>query len=630
MPIDGFNRKLTAILSADVKGYSRLMGEDDASTVRAITAYRDVFNSLVQHHRGRLVDSPGDNILAEFVSVVDAVQCAVEIQQVLKARNAQLPVERRMLFRIGINLGDVIEEEGRLYGDGVNIAARIEALADPGGICISGTVYEHIQNKLTIWDEYLGEHEVKNIAKPVKVYRILLDHVEAAEERTEIKDRLKRWQWAAIAVVAALVLGFGSYTIWNKYLRQPSAPAVVVSEETPSPELTDLPSIAVLPFDNMSGDPEQEYFSDGITEDLITDLAKVSGLFVVARNSVFAYKGQAINIEQIAEELGVLFVLEGSVRKDNGTVRITAQLIDATTGGHLWAERYDRDLVDIFSVQDEVVEKIVTALEIELTDEEQVRLVQNQTDNLDAYDYAKRGWWHKHQLTQEDNDQARMMFEQAIELDPQFAGAYVGLGFTYYEAWSHQWTQDPQTLDTAYEMATKAIALDEIEAGAYALLGWIHLWRKEYDLAIANKEQAIALNPNEADHYVDLAQVLIFSGEPEEAISWVEEAMNLNPHYPVQYPFALGFAYLFLGRHEEAIAAQEDALTINPFNMASYLVLAGAYVELGQMEQAQYYMAEALKINPQLSLATSRERFPFKDPAILDWVIDGFQEAGLE
>jgi adenylate cyclase len=630
MSIEGFTRKLTAILSADVKGYSRLMGDDEAATVRTITAYRDIMSKLIQHHHGRVVDSPGDNILAEFASVVDAVQCAVEIQQVLKSRNAQLPEERRMEFRIGINLGDVIEEEGRLYGDGINIAARIEALADPGGICVSGTVYEHIKNKLTLWEEYLGEHTVKNIVDPVKVYRIRLEPEAAVEEDRAKRFSLKRWQWGALVAVVALVVGVGGYMIWNNTLRPSPTPTEVAPEETSVIEVSEKPSIAVLPFDNMSGDPQQEYFSDGITEDLITDLSKISELFVISRNSTFVYKGVAVNIEEVSQELGVRYVLEGSVRKDNGTVRITAQLIDASTGGHLWAERYDRDLVDIFSVQDEVVEKIVAALEVELTDEEQDRLDQNQTDNLDAYDFAKRGWWLKGQLTREDNDQARLMFEQAIDLDPQFADAYVGLGFTYYEAWSHQWTQDPQSLNQAYDLAVQAIALDERQAGAYALLGWVHLWRKEFDLAISHKEQAIALNPNEADHYVDLAQVLIFSGDPEEAIKWVEEAMLLNPHYPVHYPFALGFAYLMLERYEESIAAQEEALSINPFNLASYLNLVGAYVGLGQIEQAQYYMGEALKINPHLSLSTSRERFPFKDPEVLEWVLDAFQKAGLE
>jgi tetratricopeptide (TPR) repeat protein len=323
-------------------------------------------------------------------------------------------------------------------------------------------------------------------------------------------------------------------------------------------------------------------------------------------------------------------VVEGSVRKANGRVRITAQLIDAATGGHVWAERYDRDLEDIFGVQDEVVGKIVTALAVELTEDEQESLAQEGTDSLEAYDYEKRGWWYKHQLTSEDNELARRMFERAIELDPQLASAYSGLGFTYYEAWSQQWSQDPESLDRAYEMAQKAIALDDSNAGAHVLLGWVYLWRKQHDLAIAQHEQAIALRPNEADHYNDLAQVLIFAGKPAEAVELVKTAMKLRPRYPVQYPFTLGFAYLLLERYDESIAALQEAITLNPFFFPGHLMLAGIYAQTGQDEQARYHMAEALKINPQLSLDDYGQRLPFKDPETTEWLLEPFRRAGLE
>jgi adenylate cyclase len=629
MTSEGFTRKLTAVLSADVKGYSRLMGEDEAATVRTITDYREVMSELIQGHRGRVVDSPGDNILAEFASVVDAVRCAVEIQQTLKARNDELPESRRMEFRIGINLGDVIEQEGRLYGDGVNIAARIEALADPGGICVSGTVHEHVSNKLDLSFEHRGEHAVKNIAQLVSVYRIAMDPASLAKARPRPVGRW-RWQWAALAVAALLVVGVAGFAIWKFALRPTSPPAEEISEQTAALDLPSKPSVAVLPFDNMSGDAEQEYFSDGITEDLITDLSKVSGLFVIARNSTFLYKGKAVNVEDVGRELGVRYVLEGSVRKVEDTVRITAQLIDATTGGHVWAERYDRDLQDIFALQDEVVARIVAALAVTLTDEEQELLAQDATDNLEAYDYERRGWWYKGKLTKEDNEQARLMFERAIELDPQFASAYAGRGFTYYEEWSHQWSQDPGTLDRAYDMATEAIALDDSHAGAHALLGWVYLWRKQHDLAIALMEQAIALNPNHADHYNDLAQVLVFAGKPQEAVELTQKAMRLNPHYPVQYPFTLGFAYFFLEQYVDATTALEEALTINPFYFPSHLVLAGVSVETGQEEKARYHMAEAGKINPQLSLEGYGERLPFKDPAVIRWFLDALGGAAPE
>jgi adenylate cyclase len=640
MSIEGFKRKLTAILSADVKGYSRLMGEDEVATVRTLTAYREAMTTLVEHHRGRVVDSPGDNILAEFASVVDAVQCAVEIQQVLKARNAQLPENRRMEFRIGINLGDVIEEEGRIYGDGVNIAARLEGLAEPGGICISGTVYEHVRSKLTLWNEYLGEHSVKNIVEPVRVYRVLLEPEAAAEVGEEKRVGLRRWRWAVVAVVAALVLGVGGFAIWNVFLRPspspPSPPAEVVSQRTPTLELPDRPSVAVLPFDNMSGDPEQEYFSDGLTEDLITDLSKISGLFVIARNSVFVYKGQAVDIQEVGQELGVRYVVEGSVRKANGTVRITAQLIDASTGGHLWAERYDRDLEDIFALQDDVVEQIVAALAVTLTEDEQESLVQNETDDLEAYDYAQRGWWYYHQLTKETNDQARVMFERAIDLDPQYAGAHAGLGFTYYEEWAELWSQDPQSLERAFELATQALALDDSYAGAYTLLSHVYLWRMQHEQAIAELERALALEPNNADYHRDLAEVLVFAGRPQEAVGLVEDAMRLNPRYPATYPFTLGFAHAYLGfednspeHFEQAIAALKEAIEINPNLSGSHLIIAYAYYETGQEEEARNHIAQALEINPQLSVEALRGRIPFKDQGLPEAITDALRKTGL-
>src|SRR6266849_134268 len=343
-------RKLAAILSADVKGYSRLMGEDEVATIRTLTTYREVMSTFIRRYRGRVVDSPGDNLLAEFASVVDAVQCAVETQRELTARNADLPPERKMEFRIGINLGDVIVEGERIYGDGVNLAARLEGLAEAGGICISGIVYDQVEtklNSLNLGYKYLGEQTVKNIAKPVPVYRVQMEPGQSSSSASR--------------------------------------------EKIPTLALPDKPSIAVLPFANMSGDPEQEYFSDGITEDLITDLSKLSGLFVIARNSVFTYKGTAVDVGEVSRRLGVRYVVEGSVRKAGNRVRINAQLVDATTGGHLWAERYDRELQDMFALQDEVKQKIVFALKIQLLPEERVRFHQAPTNNLEAYDSFLRG-----------------------------------------------------------------------------------------------------------------------------------------------------------------------------------------------------------------------------------------------
>src|SRR5210317_1825629 len=416
----GFKRKLTAILSADVEGYSRLMRDDEEATVRDLAAHRVLITEIIQQHNGRVVDSPGDNILAEFPSVVDAVNGAIKIQQEIKKSNAGVPEDRRMEFRIGVNLGDVIEEEERIYGDGVNIAARVEGLAAGGGIAISGTVYEHIKEKLSLGYHYLGEQDVKNISEPVRVYRLLTEPADAGKMIDEKKPKTVKWRWVTSGAIALIILVVGAIIIWHFYYRAQIESASLEKMAFPLP---DKPSIAVLPFENISGDPEQEYFSDGITEDLITDLSKISGLFVIARNSVFIYKGRPIKIAEVGRELGVRYVLEGSVRKANGSVRITAQLVDATTEGHLWAERYDRDLKDIFALQDEVTQKIVAALAVKLTEDEQERLVRKYTENMEAYDSFLQGMELIHHHTKEANIQARQMYKRAIDLDPKFAAA---------------------------------------------------------------------------------------------------------------------------------------------------------------------------------------------------------------
>ena len=365
MPQEGFKRKLTAILSADVEGYSRLMGEDEEATVRTLTAYREVLTTLIQQHNGKVLDSPGDNLLAEFVSVVDAVQCAVAVQKEINARNAELPKSRKMQFRIGINLGDVIQEEERIYGDGVNIAARLEGLAEPGGICISKTAFDQIESKLPYGYEFLGDQTVKNIAKPVSAYRVLMEpRVTVAGELEKEKRSPVRRTPILVGAVVVLVLVF-AVGIWQFYMRRPSVePASVENMAFPLPE---KPSIAVLPFANISGDPKEDYLSDGITEQIITALSKTPQMLVIARNSVFTYKGKPVMVQQVSKELGVRYVLEGSVQRSGDRLRITAQLIDAKTGNHLWSERYDRDLKDLFDLQDDITRNVIMALQVKLT-----------------------------------------------------------------------------------------------------------------------------------------------------------------------------------------------------------------------------------------------------------------------
>ena len=577
MELPGMERKLAAILSADVKGYSRLMGEDEEATIRTLTAYRALISSRIQQHRGRVVDSPGDNLLAEFASVVDAVQCAVEIQQELKKRNADLPAPRKMEFRIGINLGDVLVEGEKIYGDGVNIAARLEGLADGGGICVSGIVYDQVENKLNSLNlgyEYLGEQTVKNIAKPVPVYRVHLD---------------------------------------------PGTAAPVMrgkSEATSSrPPLPDKPSIAVLPFANLSGDPEQEYFSDGITEDLITDLSKLSGLFVISRNSAFLYKSKAVNPQQVSRELGVRYMLEGSVRKAGNRVRISAQLIDTTTGYHLWADRYDRELRDIFAVQDEVTQKIVAALQVKLTEGEQKRPRRPPTNNLDAYEHFLRGlecYWRR---TREANTQARRMFERAIELDPDFAAAHAWLGRAYMIEWAFQWSDDPQIPERAAALAQRAVALDDSLPVAHQTLAYVFLLQKQFAQAIAEAERAMGLEPNDADACVTLGEILSCAGRPQEAVGLVEKALRLDPHYPASYLFALGQAYYLTGRHEEAIAALKRLLTRNPNHPRAHFFLAMVYSEIGRKEEAR---TEIAACGPAYSLERVRDKIPYRDQALIE------------
>ena len=623
----GFKRKLTAILSADVIGYSRLMRDDEDATVSDLAAHRVLVTVIIQQYNGRVVDSPGDNILAEFASVVDAVNGAIKIQHEIKKRNTDTPRDRRMEFRIGINLGDVIGEDERIYGDGVNIAARVEGLATAGGIAISGTVYEHIKDKLSLGYHYLGEQNVKNIPEPVRVYRILTDPKEAGKMIGAEKPNAGKWRWAVPAAIAITILVVGSISIWNVFLR--SANEVSSLEKLALP-LPDKPSIAVLPFENLSDDPEQDYFSDGLTEDLITDLSKISGLFVIARNSSFAYKGKAVNIAVVGRELGVQYILEGSVRKAGDTVRITAQLVDTTTGGHLWAHRYDRELKDIFTLQDDVTQKIVAALAVKVTEDEQKRLLRRYTDNMEAYDYYMRGLEYFSKLTKETNILARQMLQRAIDLDPQFAAAYALLGLAHSQDWTQGWSQGPQPLEHAFELAQKAIALDETLPLGYAILGEVYLHKKKHEKAIAAQPKAIALSPNDADGIGGLGGILTWAGRPEETIGLAKKAMRLNPMYPTEYLWNLGHAYYMMGRIEEAVETLNRARDRSPEYIPVIAYLAASYAELGRMEEARTQAAQFIRLSPRIPLDAWRHRLPYKDKKATDRFISSCRKAGIK
>jgi len=527
------------------------------------------------------VDSPGDNILAEFASVVDSLRCAWDIQQEIKLRNSELPENRRMNFRMGVNLGDVIEEDGRIYGDGVNIAARLEGLAKESGICISGTAYDQVKNKLPFRFDYEGEQTVKNISEPVRVYRV---RMKAEVDIPELSKELK---------------------------------------------LPDKPSIAVLAFLNMSGDPEQEYFSDGISEDIITDLSKLSGLFVIARNSSFIYKDKPVNLQQVGRELGVRYVLEGSVRKGGNQVRITAQLIDAASGHYLWANRFDRKLEDIFAVQDEITEEIVTALDIKLLRGEQARVWRKSLKNPEARDLFYRGREKTHRFTKEATAEARQLFEQVIELEPDSPLGYaLAAAALSLEVWGG-WNKTPaQSLKYAAELVKKATILDDTNADAHADLGLVYVISRQFEKGIAEAERAVALSPSGARVAGIAAVIHLHSGMPKDAIVLAKQAIRLNPVPPPFIFNILGVSYRESGQYKEAIATLKEGIARHP-EWLSHYALVTVYCAAGQYEEARAEAEEILRIDPLFSLEQHTMRLPYKDPAVNERLLADLRKAGL-
>ena len=586
MATEGYKRKLAAILAADVKGYSRLMGEDEEATLRTLTAYRNAMSDLVQQYRGRVVDALADRLLAEFTSVVDAVNCSVEIQRDLAERNADLPDERKMEFRIGVNLGDVIEEDKRIYGDGVNIAARVESLAEPGGICISGTVYDSIQQRLGLEYEYLGEQEVKNIVQPVRVYRVLsLPGAEA-----------------------------------------PIEPASVDQMAYPLP---DKPSIAVLPFTNMSGDPEQEYFAHGMADDIITDLSKIAGLFVIARNSSFKYKGETVDIKQASRELGIRYVLEGSVRKVDQQVRINAQLIDAINGNHLWAERYDGSLGDVFALQDEITHKIVSALEVKLTEKEREHVARKETDSIEAYDTFLKGWRHQPLWTTDDIPKAIMYYEKAIELDPNYGRVYAELAHIYQTAPGGWLGLRP---DKARKKAREYLSKAMKNPTAYAHMAAANIksFLAMHKEAVAEIERALSLAPNDPSIHGRAALIFIYAGRPKEAIDFIEFEMR---HDPSRIGFSLlnlGMAYFCLGELEKAVTFFERSRSHLPEEPDVFSYLVATYANLGRIQEARAELEEHTKTGGDLiTLRLWMSFLPFNDPDVAERFANGLLKAGI-
>jgi adenylate cyclase len=576
-------RRLTAIFAADVVGYSRLIGADEEGTFARLQAHwRELIEPKIAEHQGRVVKTTGDGVLAEFASPVKAVRCAIDVQHGMSDRNAGVPHEQRIEFRIGINLGDVIVEDGDIFGDGVNVAARLESIAEPGAVYISRTVRDFVDGTAEIVLEDLGERELKNIARPVQVFRI-----------------------AAPTQVAGVA---------------PSA----------APAVPRKPSIAVLPFTNMSGDTEQEYFSDGITEDLITDLSKISALFVIARNSSFAYKGRSVKVQEIGRDLGVRFVLEGSIRKAGNRVRITAQLIDAGSGGHVWAERFDRDLTDIFATQDEVVENIVGALAVKLTQNEAQRLHWRATANVEAYETWLRARELLSGSTRDSVLQAKAMHRRAIEIDPNFAAPHAGVALAALAEYVSDWAADPaQALDETERWARRAVELNDQEPVSHMALGSVLLWRRDHAGALTEFRRMIALDPNFAQGHSATGLALMYAGRAAEALEAFALAMRLDPHYSGIVLHFLAQAHFSLGHYEPAAQRLRERIARTPGTDSSRMLLASCYGHLGRMEEARRVWAEMLKINPDFSLEQRARVLPYKDPGDFQRIVDGLTKAGL-
>jgi adenylate cyclase len=627
-------RKLVAILNADVKGYSRLMSEDEKGTVHTLNAYKEIMSGLIQHHHGRVVDAPGDNVLAEFGSVVDAVECAVGIQKELKTRNAELSEDRRMEFRIGVNLGDVIEDGEQILGDGVNIATRLESLSEAGGVCISGTAFDHVKNKLNLGYKYLGEQIVKNILEPVRVYQVLMEPEAAGKVIGERKAKPSQWQMATIGLVVGVIVVAAAVVVWRLYLRPVPPPVEVASKGKMALPLPDKPSIAVLPFAYTSGDPKHEYLSDGITDEVITALSKSSQLFVIGRNSTFTYKGKPVKFRQVSEEMGVRYVLEGSVQFSGERLRITAQLIDALTGYHLFSERYDRELKDIFATQDEIAMKILTATRVSLTQGEEARMFAKGTKSLEAYLKVLQAREHHEVFTKESQALARQLAEEAIALDPGYALAYSYAAMVLaHEVLVGTYPNPREALERGMKLAQKAVDLDDSLAHPHQILGKYYIMlNKDYEKGIAEAERAVTLEPNSADAYTQLGINLLWAVRPAEAIPIFQMAMRLSPIPPYACLFGLATCYRLTGRYEEAIGLQRRILQKQPNQLLSQVGLTAALMQAGREDEARAEAAKVLRIDPKSSLerfATSTMSY-YKDQSETDKTINALRKAGLK
>jgi adenylate cyclase len=582
---NGIIRRLAAILSADVVGYSRLMAIDEAGTLGRLKALRHaVINPLIAQHNGRIFKLMGDGALVEFASVVDAVACAMEVQKSVSANQADAPEDQRLVLRIGVNLGDIIVEGDDIYGDGVNVAARIEGLATPGGICISRSARDQVRDKLNITLDDMGEVEVKNIPRAVRIFRVRVDGAKPA--------------------VAA----------------EPAPTAQAAA-------LPDKPSIAVLPFDNMSGDPEQEFFADGLTEDILTALSRFRGLFVISRNSAFVYKGKATNLQEVAKDLGVQYIVEGSVRKAGNRVRITVQLIDAKADHHIWAERYDRELEDIFAVQDEVTTAIVATLPGRIDAATQERAERKLPENMAAHEFVMAGKTLHHRSTQADNEEALRLLDRAIELDPKYAHAHSWKACVLGQSWVYSWCEDRDaTWEKVSEELQIALALDDDDSDVHRVLAAVNLAHGDFDKATYHQERALILNPNDDLIVVQQGEILTWLGQPEEGIEWIRKAMRLNPYFPERFCSHTGRAFYMARRYEEAV---ESFTRISAPDHTHHSFLAASCAQMDDESAAKAHSEAVLKQDPAFTVEGYLDTLHYKRESDLDHHREGLLKAGL-
>jgi adenylate cyclase len=583
-------RRLAAIMAGDVAGYSRLMSDDEEGTLRQLKAHRkELVDPKIIEHRGRIVKTTGDGMLVEFVSVVDAVRYAVDVQRGMAERNAKVPHDKRIEFRIGINVGDIISDENDIYGDGVNVAARLEALAEPGGIFVSRNVYDQVRDKLSFGFEDMGEQSVKNITRPISVHRVSFADA-ATENAIESKDAAK--------------------------------PEIAASQR---------PSIAVLPFANMSGDPEQEYFADGISEDVITGLSKLRWFFVIARNSSFAYNGKAVDVKRAARELGVRYVLEGSVRKGGNRVRITAQLIDAATGNHIWADRYDGELTDVFELQDEITRKVVAAIEPKLLEAESIRSQSRSPDDLGAWEMvvqAKSLFWR---VNRTDGEAAIRMLKRAVERYPDYGPAHSMLAFMLLLSRLLSWSFEVPDVKQPAELAARAVELDDSDPWAHLAQGYLAFMTRRTDEAVNEFKRALDLNPNFAAAHGYMGLALSLAGRSEEAITHCEQALLMSPQDPQNAIFntAIAAAHYLAGRYQEAIAFGLKAMQQRTHFTSGYRIYVASLAQAGRIEEAREALARLKELFPEMTIAWIEQYVPYTGDSMVKF-IDGMRKVGLQ